>query len=604
MGQAFLQFFAMTEVWVGGLGLSAFLALFWVLRGAPIGQAVGTEEHEEAPRGGYRDRVVAAVAIGMVLILFGGYLAVSRGIAWSLPAFVLGFGTVFALVLINQRYRHGSPTLRRTVGLANTALNASLLLGVLVVLNVVAFRYGGKAIDLTSEGAYTISSLTEAQLKTLARPVTFTSFFGRSPVAAQQYDRVQQLLELYKAANPSKVKLDHVDPFRDLGRYDELVKRVPDIDVTQGGGVLIEYGEDSSPDRVVVRNIDLFESPSAARFDPNVERFETSFKGENALTFALMRLREAKKPKVVFLTGHGEPPLEDATANAGLGKWRGRLAATGFELLSVNLMLSQEIPEDAAIVIIAGPKTPFKPDELARLKAYTDRKGPVLALLGDVESTGLDPFLKPFGIEVGRGFILEPKLNYRNAQVVVVPVIGQTHPILESLNNQFVVLPRPTSLRLSNQPGSETAAAASTFALTPLFKTSAQSWNEPDLATRTFEKNEKDEAGPFSIAVAVNDRPAAGETRLGTPRMVVYSSRYAGENGMILLSPTNLDLLMNSVNWLRGREEENGIPPKIHTSIGLSADPLLRFKLVALPTLFSTLAIVAFGVAIYLVRRD
>src|SRR5262249_8029706 len=151
----------------GLLGLASFLTLFWVLRGAPIGQSVRGEEDAEAPRGGYRDRVIAAVAIGMTLILLGGYIALTQGVKWALPAFALGFGSVLALVLMNQRYRHGSPTMRRTVGFATAALNASLFAGILIVLNVIGFRYGGRAIDMTREGAFTLESLTVNQLRTL-----------------------------------------------------------------------------------------------------------------------------------------------------------------------------------------------------------------------------------------------------------------------------------------------------------------------------------------------------------------------------------------------------------------------------------------------------
>src|SRR5258708_7923090 len=89
-----LKFLSLSGVWVGGLGLAACLALFWVLRGAPIGQEVRPEDDQDAPRGGYRDRVVAAVCLGMLLILLGGTLAVTRGIPWSLLPFALGFGTV------------------------------------------------------------------------------------------------------------------------------------------------------------------------------------------------------------------------------------------------------------------------------------------------------------------------------------------------------------------------------------------------------------------------------------------------------------------------------------------------------------------------------
>ena len=147
--------------------------------------------NEDAPSVGYRDRVIAAVTVGMILILAGSYLAVTRGVAWSVPAYALGFGTVLALVSINQRYRHGSPTLRRTLDVSTAALNASLVLGVLVVLNVVAFRYGGRAIDLTRERAYSLTTLSLNQVRTLDRPVRFTSFFGRSAVVDTLWRRLR-----------------------------------------------------------------------------------------------------------------------------------------------------------------------------------------------------------------------------------------------------------------------------------------------------------------------------------------------------------------------------------------------------------------------------
>ena len=99
-----MRILSAAEVWVGLLGLAAFLALFWVLRGSPIGQAVPKEDDEESPKGGYRDRVIATVTLGMLLILCGAYLAITRGVSWSLPAFGLGFATVLALVLMNGAF--------------------------------------------------------------------------------------------------------------------------------------------------------------------------------------------------------------------------------------------------------------------------------------------------------------------------------------------------------------------------------------------------------------------------------------------------------------------------------------------------------------------
>ena len=602
MPKSLVSFLSTTEVWVFALGLASFLALFWVLRGAPVGQAVRDDDEADAPRGGYRDRVVAAVCLGMMLILTGAYLALTRGVAWSIPAFVLGFGTVVSLVLINQRYRHGSPTLRRTVDLASASLNASLFAGVLVVLNVVAFRYGGRAIDMTRERAYSLSTLTVAQLTTLNRPVTFTTFFGRSGAANQQRDRVQQMLDLYKAENPSKITLDHVDPFRDLPRYEELVKRVPDVDVTQGGGVVIEYGEGTSADRVVIRNADLFAIPRSPQFDPNVEKFQADFKGEDAVTSALIRLREGKRSKIVFTTGHGEPPLEQGdSAHPSLGLWKSRLTANGSEVFGVNLF-TQDVPEDAALVVIVGPTSPFKTEEVDRLKAYVLRKGPVLALVGESDPTGLDAFLKGFGVEVGKGFAVEPRLNVRGRpDAVVLPVVNQRQPIVEPLNNQVVVLLKASPLTVEAAPANPAAAA---FSASPLLKTSPESWAETDPSTRQVRKDREDTPGPLTVAAYVTDRPKPGDAAPPAARLVVFSSRYVGDNAVLQSFPPNLDLLMNAVNWLRGRADLQGIAPNTHEGLSLTADQTLAARLILVPTVMSVLLILTFGVATYLARRE
>ncbi len=210
-----------------------------MLRGAPPGQAGEEEDDKEAPRAGYRDRIVGRRgAAACCLILAGAYVALSRGILWSLPIFGLGFALVLALIAANRRYRHASPSLRRTIELSTAFLNASLLAGILIVVNVIAFRYGGQPLDVTREGTYTLSSLTLNQLKSLEHPVTFTMVFGRGPAAIRQHDRVVQLLESYKAANPQMIQLVNLDPYTDLTRSDELAKRVPELELLHGGGVV------------------------------------------------------------------------------------------------------------------------------------------------------------------------------------------------------------------------------------------------------------------------------------------------------------------------------------------------------------------------------
>src|SRR5271170_822758 len=160
MGAKILTFLGRSDTWIIGAALAVFLILTWVLRGASPGQAAAAEEDADAPRAGYRDRIVAGVVVGLMLILGGAYVALARGILASLPIFALGFGLVLILIQVNRRYRHASPSLRRTIDVSDTFLNTSLLAGILIVCNVLAFRYGSQPLDMTREGTYSLSSLT------------------------------------------------------------------------------------------------------------------------------------------------------------------------------------------------------------------------------------------------------------------------------------------------------------------------------------------------------------------------------------------------------------------------------------------------------------
>lgn len=596
-------FLARTEVWVLALAGAAFLALYWALRGAPIGQAA-EDEGEEAPRAAYRDRVIAAMVVGLLLIVAGGYIALTRSVPWSIPAFAAGFGTVLSLVAFNQRYRHASPALRRTIGFSNSALTAALVAGILIVANVLAFRYGGRALDFTRERTFSLSSRTLKQLAVLDRPVTLTRFFGGSPRAQLQSERVEQLLELYRAANPKRVRLISINPDRDFEKYEPIVKRIPEVAVTQGGGVLIEYGEGNDSRHAVLRNGDLFDV-NRPRIEESSAALESVFHGEDAVTSALIGLREDKKPKVVFTTGHGEPSVAMLDPRRpGTGVWKARLEAMGSEVSEINL-LQDNVPDDALLVVVA-PATPFKPDDAGKVKSYLDQGRPALFLLGNQTKSGLEDVLKSYNVEFGNGLIVDRRLSLRNrAQLVFVPVGGALrHPIVDSLASRYVLMPSSAPLRVLGMAGS--AGSNPKVIASPLLRTSDQSWAETEPASQPVSfTSGKDEKGPLTVGVAVADRPRAGEGPTeGSPRLVVFSSGMMGDNYVLEAEPTNQDLLVNAMSWLRGRSDLQGISPKTHVALTLTAEPTLRYRLVMVPTVMAVVLIIGLGVATYLARRE
>nr|WP_303652548.1 GldG family protein [Paludisphaera mucosa] len=542
--------------------------------------------------------------------MIGAGLASTWGVLWSLPVFAFGFGLVLTLIVVNDRYRHVSPALRRTVALSRAGLNTSLLAGTLIVVNVIAYRYGGHVIDLTRERAYSLSSLSRNQVDSLERPVVFHLIHGRSALARRQYDRVSQLLELYRSARPDLVRVEPLDRVAELSRVDDLARRAPQLAVMQGGGVLIEYGAGDDARFAAISNQEMFDRPSDPR-GLGAGVYESAFKGEDAVTSALIRLREGKTSKVAFTTGHGESGSSRIAAEgSAIDVWRSRLASTGCEIIDWNL-LQGPVPEDVELVIVAGPKEPFKPQEAARLRTYADRGKPLLACLGNSVPTGLDDFLKSFNLELGKGLLVDPRLNL-NGQLRFVFCLFEPairHPVSNGLGGDralLVVNGAPIQFVGTKGAADENAASVSPRMVpAPIVRSGSGSWAEsdPDMLQPAYDKD-KDQRGPIIVAAAVAEKAQVSGREVLKPRFVLVSSRAASDDSVQGLEPTNLDLLMNAASWLRGREDSVGVPPKVHAALTLTADPGLRWRLILAPTIVAIGFVAGVGALVYYIRRE
>ena len=558
-----------------------------------------------------RPDVWAAVAavVGFLAIALGGYLALQVGIPASIPAFAVGIGLVRWVLVTYRGRRHDSPTIRRLVAFSETALTASLLLGVLIVGNVVAFRYGGRPLDLTRDRAFTLSSLTLNQLRDLDRPVRLTVFFGNSDRSRRQFERVQQLVETYRAASPDLIQVEYLNPFTDIREFEELARRVPDV-VSSNDGVVVAYGEGADAPRAVLGTRELFEGSSSAGAD----RFTSSFRGEDMLTSTLIRLHAGKRTQVAFTTGHNEPALGEADpGRPGYGLWRARLASIGADVVEVNL-LGADVPADVSLLVIGGPRAPFQPAEVDRIKAYLARGGPVIVLVDGLEPTGLDDLLATYNVTLGTGVAADAKFHFANRPTIVYAPLAPSlmHPIVAPLVGQVALLQNAAPLGVIGAgPGKGSAAAGGKapptnpgIIATPILRTGPESWIETDPRALPVQFDRgKDQAGPAVLGVALTTRPALAADA-PVPRMVVFSSPTMADNRLLRTESTNIDLLMNAVSWLRGKPDLIGIAPKTHESLLFAADPGLQLRLVMVPTLAAAVIIVGLGLTTWLARRD
>ena len=191
---------------------------------------------------------------------------------------------------------------------ANVVLQTIIVAVIVLMINYLGFnRY--KRWDLSRYNKYALSELTKKILKSLKKEVKIYVFFAPTSQSAgsELYYDLQNLLKEYEFAGKRKVQVETIDPYRNLTRTRELqVKYNFGADENL---VILDY----QSRKKILRVADM------AEYDPPGMFSETpqvrAFRGEQIITSALIELTEDKETKIGFITGHGEPSLENGSAS-------------------------------------------------------------------------------------------------------------------------------------------------------------------------------------------------------------------------------------------------------------------------------------------------
>ncbi len=108
-------------------------------------------------------------------------------------------------------------------------------------------------------------------------------------------------------------------------------------------------------------------------------------------------------------------------------------------------MLAQQksVPDDASVLVVAGPKTDFFPAEVDMLKKYLAKGGKIMLLLDPPDRsdspplTNLIALAKDWGIDVGTNIVVDVSgMGQLLGTDVSVPVAAkyETHPITDRFN--------------------------------------------------------------------------------------------------------------------------------------------------------------------------
>src|SRR5436309_12651043 len=273
---------------------------------------------------------------------------------------------------------------RLQIGL-NLVVQLILIFFLVSAINWIGFRHY-KRWDASRDQKYTLSDKTKRFLNTIKGKVRITVFFSpNTPISAD----VSSLLTEYQYAAKKKIDIENIDPERNLSRAKELFDKV----VTDESLIVVDYqGRNKTVKASGMAEID--QSGMALGEGPRV----AAFKGEQALTSAMMDLVEGKKNTLGYVLGHKEPPLGEQSPISVLKTF---IENENIKFQELNLYELGEIPADVKTIVVAGPQYDFSDREMKLLRDFWEKQGRILLLLDPAAKTPkLNGFVNELGIKV------------------------------------------------------------------------------------------------------------------------------------------------------------------------------------------------------------
>lgn len=302
-----------------------------------------------------------------------------------------------------EKFKHGS------LAVVFTVVFIAVIIVINVLVSALTTRFPSMNFDLTKEGLNTLSDEATDVAKEIVNETTIYIIGSEDAIRGDEvysnyslkYSQVANLADRLHELN-DKIKVEYIDP-------DMNPQFISDYagDSLTTGKVMVKTDKRHKTLAVT----DLF----SIQQDSSTGQYNYYSKVDGALANALYLVNLDTVPVVAFATGHNEM----LTVSDNLSTFTGMLNDNNFEVKEFN-MLTDEIPEDASIVVLGMPTTDYTSDELSKLEAYLgDEKMASSRTLyvmtapnaGWSSMPNLSSFLAEWGMEPQSQEVLESNTN-------------------------------------------------------------------------------------------------------------------------------------------------------------------------------------------------
>jgi hypothetical protein len=255
---------------------------------------------------------------------------------------------------------------------------------------------------------------------------------------------------------------------------------------------------------------------------------------------------------VYFLTGHNERDINDEGRD-GLSYLKKSLTDLNYEVKTLNLLQTDKIPEDAKMIIIAGPKTTIYDGEIKVLKEFGEKGGRILVAADPGEKSNVQKLADVFGVDFKNNFIIDfAGVRVGGSQYLAV---GLSYP--EGKSGITKGFKANTNFNIASEVGFKEDMQGITHEV--IVASSPQTLVR-DVLSESIDVDPKKER-PFSRNLAVLTEGKLPNSQKDF-KFILYGDSNFINNNDVQVSILNRDLILNSIAYLADQKELISVRPK------------------------------------------